>query len=294
MPQDELMSTALRLTTSMEALAALAALVRVETEGLDTDPTVHALLSAVAAEVLGEPMVAGPADVSVVGLTRALLRQAAELVEAPGRSGSWDRVDDVMLQGIGRLSGAIAGAVVAAEATLAGLSERLRAPGAAFLDVGTGTAWLAMAIARTYPVLRVVGIDVFEPALALARRNVADEHLEDRVELQLRNVANLDADGEYDAVWLPLPFLPIDVVPAAMTAAARALRPGGWLLPGTFAGPDDRLSELLVDLRTVRSGGHPWRRAELIDAMTAHGFADAQEVTRTWAAPVRLFAGRRT
>jgi hypothetical protein len=65
------------------------------------------------------------------------------------------------------------------------------------------------------------------------------------------------------------------------------------VLPGTFAGPDDRLSALLVDLRIVRSGGHPWRADELAAAMTAAGFDDVGEVARTWAAPVRLFAGRR-
>ena len=80
------------------------------------------------------------------------------------------------------------------------------------------------------------------------------------------------ADG-YDAIWLAMPFLPKAVVVPIVNAAARSLKPGGWLLPGTFTGPGDRLSELLTDLRTVRSGGHPWRPEEIIDLM-AHGRAD--------------------
>jgi hypothetical protein len=64
-------------------------------------------------------------------------------------------------------------------------------------------------------------------------------------------------------------------------------------LPGTFTGPGDRLSELLTDLRTVRSGGHPWRPEEIIDLMATAGLADAQEIPRTWPAPVRLYAGLR-
>jgi hypothetical protein len=59
-----------------------------------------------------------------------------------------------------------------------------------------------------------------------------------------------------------------------------------------FAGPPDRLSQLLLDLRTVRSGGHPWSPEEIVDLMTSAGFGEAREVARTWAAPVRLFAGR--
>ena len=78
-----------------------------------------------------------------------------------------------------------------------------------------------------------------------------------------------------------------------MAAAARALRPGGWLIPGMYAGSPDSLSQLLIDLRTVRSGGHPWQADELIAVLAKHGLADPREAERTWSAPVRLFAGRR-
>ena len=89
-----------------------------------------------------------------------------------------------------------------------------------------------------------------------------------------------------------MPFLPRTIVPAVVEAAAAALRPGGWLLPGTFAGPPDPLSRLLVDLRTVRAGGHPWDGADLVGELASHGLQDAHEVPRTWTAPVRLYAAR--
>ena len=85
-----------------------------------------------------------------------------------------------------------------------------------------------------------------------------------------------------------MPFLPREIVPAVVEAAAAALRPGGWLLPGTFAGPPDPLSKLLVDLRTVRAGGHPWDGADLVDEIARHGLEAAHEVPRTWTAPVHL------
>ena len=94
-------------------------------------------------------------------------------------------------------------------------------------------------------------------------------------------------------IWLPLPFLPIEVVPRILDSCGRALRPGGWLLPGTFAASADHLSELLVELRTVRSGGHHWQTAELIEMVNDHGYVDACEVPRSSAAPVRLYAGRK-
>src|SRR5207248_339596 len=67
---------------------------------------------------------------------------------------------------------------------LDGLCEALDASTASFLDVGTGVGRLAIAMCEQYPVLRVVGLDPFDTPLALARRNVADAGLEDRIELR--------------------------------------------------------------------------------------------------------------
>ena len=152
---------------------------------------------------------------------------------------------------------------------------------------------MAIAIAQSHPTLHLVGVDIFEPALDLARANVEGAGLADRIEFRLQDAALLDERGGYDAIWLALPFLPKAVVVPIVNAAARSLKPGGWLLPGTFTGPGDRLSELLTDLRTVRSGGHPWRPEEIIDMMATAGLSDTQEIPRVWPAPVRLYAGLR-
>lgn len=290
-----MMAAAVRLGAAADALAALAAHARLESEHLDADPAVCALLADVAAELLdgqaGADTAAGAAP--VVGLARAFLRQATELVEDPGRTGGWDRVDVPLLQSTGRLSMGVVDAVLAAAERLPGLGERLRTPGGRFLDVGTGVGWLAVAVARSLPEVTVVGVDVFAAALELARRNVADEGLAGRIDLRLQDGAALDEADTYDAVWLPVPFLARASLPAVVAAACRALRPGGWVLAGTFTGPGDRLSQLLTDLRTVRSGGHPWSPGELVAALAGAGLTDTAEVERTWAAPVRLYAGRR-
>jgi|GEM_PF-1112858 len=288
------MGAALGLGTSVDALAALAAYARIHTEGIPAEPTVHALLTEIATEILG-----GPADdpgsigPSVIGFAQTWLSQADELVKNPGRQGGWEQVDVPLLQSIGRGSMSIAGAIRAAEDALGSLGATLAAPGATFLDVGTGTAWLAIAMARSHPGLRVVGIDIFEPALDLARANIASVSMGDRVELRRDDVTTLPATAEYDAIWLPMPFLPADIVPRAMAAAFGALRPGGWVLAGTFAGTDDRLSRLLTDLRTVRCGGYPWQSDELVNEIAAAGFLETAHVLRSWSAPVQLHVGRR-
>jgi SAM-dependent methyltransferase len=293
MPAETALSAAVQLTIAMEAAAALAAYVRLDTEGLEVDPQVRSLLNDIATELADDADHIGAAGPPIVGMVRAFIRQSTELIENPGRIGDWDEVDEAVLQGVGRLSMAIVDAFKVAAESLPGFGDRLSQPGSTFLDVGTGTGWLAIATARAFPAVHVTGIDIFEPALQLARGNVATETMTDRVEIRVKDAVHLDGVETYDAIWLPLPFMPKSIVPRAIAAAVTALRPGGWLLPGTFAGPGDRLSNLLVDLRTVRSGGHPWKSSELIELIATHGLLEAHEVPRTWSAPVRLYAGQR-
>jgi len=86
----------------------------------------YALLAEIVVE-LGVPGDPGPEGSGVIGMARAFLRQAVDLVEDPGRAPGWDRVDEVLLQETGRSSAPIAAAVRAAEEVLDGLGARLRA-----------------------------------------------------------------------------------------------------------------------------------------------------------------------
>lgn len=292
--EERLLEATVRLTAAAESLAALAAHLRVVTEGVEVDPEIGALLASIAAQVVGDaPLDPSEPAAQSIGMTRALLAEALSLVDNPARVGDWSATDPAVLQGLGRISMSIAPVIAAAATRLEGLDQRLQAPGAAVLDVGTGTGWLALALAATFPAARVVGIDLFEPALAFARTNVASHPAGHRVEIRAGDVRDLDDTDTYDAVWLPLPFLPREVVVEAARRAFRALRPGGWVLPGTFAGPDNPLGQLLTELRIRRSGGYPWSADALHRVLGAAGFDDAVELARTWAAPVRLHAARR-
>ncbi|HEY5882864.1 MAG TPA: class I SAM-dependent methyltransferase [Nakamurella sp.] len=294
MPAADWLATAVRLGAQVDTLAAIAAYARLHADGTPADPAVGELLSAITAEVVGP----GSEDVDravaaqVIGLARTFLRQALELIDNPGRRGGWELVDVPLLQSIGRLSMGVADAIGAFERAVPDFADRLIAPGARLLDIGTGTGWLAIALARAHPTLEVVGIDIFEPALELARVNVDGSGLADRIELRRQDAVTLDGTDRYDAIWVPLPFLPRQAVEPVLAAAHRCLRPDGWVLPGILTGPPGQLGQLLTDVRTVRSGGHPWQPEEILRMLRTTGFADGQEVPRSWPAPVRLFAGR--
>jgi 2-polyprenyl-3-methyl-5-hydroxy-6-metoxy-1,4-benzoquinol methylase len=66
--------------------------------------------------------------------------------------------------------------------------------------VGCGAGWSSIAIARAYPKVRVVGFDVDEPSIALARGNAIGARVADRVSFVARDVADLDASDRYDLV----------------------------------------------------------------------------------------------
>lgn len=61
--------------------------------------------------------------------------------------------------------------------------------GCSLADVGCGAGAALIKLAREYPASRFVGYDVFEGQLELARANVAEASLDDRIELRLTDVA---------------------------------------------------------------------------------------------------------
>lgn len=111
---------------------------------------------------------------------------------------------------------------------LEGLAARMDAPGARFLDIGVGVAALAVELCRVFPNVSCVGIDVHDPALAIARDNVAAAKMNDRVELRKLALEDMRDEQSFDLAWLPSFF-----IPSVRSAAPRihaAMRPGGWVV----------------------------------------------------------------
>ncbi len=267
------------LTATAQAIGALGAELRLRQAGRDGDPRVRAALQAVAAEAFGDGIEAlTPAQAAtVLGQLTYALQEALDLIREPERAPGWTYTDPVILQERGRSSRAGATNFRNMAETRPALRSILE-DDCNFLDVGIGAAWLAIQAAQYGPRMRIVGLDILEPALKLAEANIAEHGFKERITVRRQSITELDDEAAYNLAWLPSMFLPLEVVDEALPRIVRALLPGGMLILGMFAPAPGPYGETVRHLLTVRSGGHPWRIAEIEARLTGAGLRDIEFV----------------
>ena len=135
---------------------------------------------------------------------------------------------------------------------------------------------MALEAAEQCPSLQVVGIDIWEPSLALARNNAAASPHAARIEIRAQNVTQLDELAVYTLAWLPVPFLPRPVAEAAVDRLAVALVPNGHLVVGLYGVPTDKAGAALTALRVVRNGGDMWDTSEVEQLLRTRGFVGVE------------------
>jgi len=102
-------------------------------------------------------------------------------------------------------------------------------PGMRVLDVGCGTGGSARAIAAAVgPAGRVVGIDLSEPMIEVARRQVPE------AEFVLGDVGNFVATEPFDVAYSRMCLMLLEDPIKGCTSILRALRPGGRLSATVF------------------------------------------------------------
>ena len=85
--------------------------------------------------------------------------------------------------------------------SIADIHRRLSAdPAARVADIGCGTGFSSIGMARSYPKIYVDGFDLDEASIADARLNAYKADLADRVHFETRNAADPALAGQYDLV----------------------------------------------------------------------------------------------
>jgi predicted O-methyltransferase YrrM len=207
----------------------------------------------------------------------APLHQASAL--ASGRGISWGAQSDEALLAQGNASAQAARPFAQfVLPTMGGLTARLAAPGARMLDIGTGVAALAVGFAQAFPQLHVLGIDILDRSLDLARQAIAASDVAARVAVRKQDVAVFADDTGFDLAFFPAPFVPPSAVRAGLPRVAAALRPGGWLMVGHGKFGGTPVQDALTRLKTLAYGGTPLDQAQACDLLGSAGLTSVRVV----------------
>ncbi|MFN0039514.1 MAG: class I SAM-dependent methyltransferase [Burkholderiales bacterium] len=112
---------------------------------------------------------------------------------------------------------------------LGGLAEKLAA-GGAILEIGCGTGNFLMQAAKAFPNARLAGVDIDDESLALAREKIGKAGLAGRIEVHKEKVDAAAASFDACVMIEVLHEISPTIRPAVVAAAARTLRPGGWMV----------------------------------------------------------------
>jgi demethylmenaquinone methyltransferase/2-methoxy-6-polyprenyl-1,4-benzoquinol methylase len=119
--------------------------------------------------------------------------------------------------------------------------ERLRLSGPArVLDLATGTADVALAIARRYPQAQVVGVDPSVCMLAIGRRKVAASGLASRIQLELGDAQALPfPDASFDGTCISFGIRNVPDRLRALCEMRRVTRPGSRVVILELGEPEE-------------------------------------------------------
>lgn len=123
-------------------------------------------------------------------------------------------------------------------------------PPATVADIGCGTGWSSIAIAKAYPNVRVDGFDLNETSIALAQRNAKSAGVADRVTFAVRDAADPALAGRYDLVTAFETIHDMAHPVNALRSARSLLAEGGSVLVADenvgehFSAPGDAIERL--------------------------------------------------
>ena len=111
------------------------------------------------------------------------------------------------------------------------------------MDMATGTGDLAVALAKHIDGSHILGVDLSEKMLDVAREKIRRQGLDERIVLQQRDAEQLDdmAAGSLDAVTVAFGVRNFENLAAGLQQLCRTIRPRGTLVVLEFSTPRNRV-----------------------------------------------------
>ena len=133
------------------------------------------------------------------------------------------------------------------------VGEVRRAKPGRILDVATGTGDLAIAMARRIRDVQVLGVDLSEQMLAVARRKIEARGLDGRIVLDRGDAERLAvADASVDVATVAFGVRNFGDLGAGLCELARTIKPGGKVVILEFSRPRNRVFRALYEFYSYK------------------------------------------
>ena len=133
------------------------------------------------------------------------------------------------------------------------VGEVRRAKPGRILDVATGTGDLAIAMARRIRDVQVLGVDLSEQMLAVARRKIEARGLDGRIVLDRGDAERLAvADASVDVATVAFGVRNFGELGAGLRELARTIKPGGKVVILEFSRPRNRVFRALYEFYSYK------------------------------------------
>lgn len=170
--------------------------------------------------------------------------------------------------------------------------------GARVLDLATGTADLALLIARTHPTAHVVGVDPSKGMLAVGEKKVAAAGLGERIELHVGDAQALAfPDATFDGATIAFGIRNVPDRDAGLRELARVTKPGGRVAilelgepRGGVLGPFARfhIRQVVPRLGALISGSREYRYLQTSIAAFPAPEAFAEQMRKNGLEPIHV------
>ena len=226
MSYPELLAKTRELVAAAQTMGVLGAELRLRQMGHDGHPLVRSALQAVLRNL--EPSLLDGLEpghaAAIIGQLIYGLQDALNLIREPERAPGWSYTDPDVLQERGRGSRAVARNFANLARQRLALAALLR--DCRFLDIGTGVGWLAIEVAKTWPGMRIVGLDICDDRYGWPQPMSPLRAYKIRFILRQENVTEINDEAAFDLSGCPRVCL------ARLSTAPCPDRPSacaGWL-----------------------------------------------------------------